>query len=202
MLAQSPPRSLFASDYSMGTGMDVSSSQLAMHLHGQHTAGFMHPMSFDHQPVMQSSASMNFGGSDSGVQSYMSSTASMPQLSHPSRLASSSSTSSRFALHSRPSLPPLAIGNGLANTGLLATGSYSQSGSSTPSSTGCQQAIGFSRRSEGTDESSPKTSPTDLKQFGRITPTGGRQRSAQACQKCRDRKTKVSALTTLLQYHN
>lgn len=200
MLARSPPRSLFASDYSLGTGMAASPSQFPMHLHGQNTAGFMHAMPLDHQPAIQSSASMSFGGSDSGAQCYMSSTASMPQLSHPNRLTSSPSTSSRFAPHSRPLLAPLSIGDSLVNTGLLATGGHSQSGSSTPSSTGHQQATYFSRRSEGTNESSPSTSPTDLKQFGRITSTGGRQRSAQACQKCRDRKTKVSAFATLLQY--
>lgn len=39
---------------------------------------------------------------------------------------------------------------------------------------------------------SPKSAPADTLTFGRTQPASGRQRTAQACEKCRDRKTKVS----------
>lgn len=63
--------------------------------------------------------------------------------------------------------------------------------SSSPSSTsGRTQA--FSRRSDGITGSPPRTGQSDVL-FCRTANPHGRQRTAQACEKCRDRKTKVSS---------
>lgn len=59
------------------------------------------------------------------------------------------------------------------------------------------QSSAFSRRSDGSTGSPSKTS-NDSVLFCRTANPGGRQRTSQACEKCRDRKTKVMRSYVLL----
>lgn len=68
--------------------------------------------------------------------------------------------------------------------------------SSTPSSASPRAQV-FSRRSDGITGSPPRTGQPDVL-FCRTANPHGRQRTAQACEKCRDRKTKVCNVPSLV----
>ncbi|THH12006.1 hypothetical protein EW145_g306 [Phellinidium pouzarii] len=131
-----------------------------------------------------------FGGNALGSQSLSS---LMPCI-QPSQLVQPTPT---FAARSRALLSPPTISGSASDSQMLALQSHShESGSSpyTPSSSPSMLP------ETGNVDTSPQKS-NDPTVFGRLSGGGGRQRTVQACEKCRDRKTKVSHYCISMLWH-
>ncbi|EJD02220.1 uncharacterized protein FOMMEDRAFT_157433 [Fomitiporia mediterranea MF3/22] len=203
MLAQSPPQSAFVQDSSLGKrfklGMDMSPSKFVTHaarpllndfqsldtqnFRGQvQQSGSMLPTSYsDPRLLLQPSALFGFSGTSMGVQNLFPS-ASTPSI--PS-LVSTSAISSHTLPH------PLSVDTGLSDITITTKDTLS-SGYSSPASGSRPQTASDSRRTNGIIGGSPRSTPVDTSVFCRTSDQVARQRTAQACEKCRDRKTKCS----------
>ncbi|KAI5119960.1 hypothetical protein M0805_002148 [Coniferiporia weirii] len=178
----SPPRAS-AYTYTRPAGGSLDASWLQPQLQ----QGFMHhPSDFrnpepHHYSPGASSAYPPFGGAPQEMTAFV----QPSQLSEPQQ---------QQQQHSIPPYHPQATLTSLATVGDTMTLAQNHEHGSTPSPASSihQQAADFSRRAEGSSGSSPKRSASDAAFNCRTPNSSGRQRTGQACEKCRDRKTKCS----------
>lgn len=165
----------------------------------QSAAGFMHDAATEQllQSISQQQPSYSLGtGFDQLSSMYM------PHVSSYSELVNHL-TPTPMAFSNRAMLPALHIPDAHSYPHLMAiqgddSPQYTQS--SSPSSAAHSQSVDFALA--GRFDGSTKSSPTSKRHsvdstFYCRAGAKGRQRTAQACEKCRDRKTKVSNLPSL-----
>ncbi|KAL5532830.1 hypothetical protein ACEPAF_4604 [Sanghuangporus sanghuang] len=202
MLAHPLPRDLFATESDMhkalSMGMDLSPSQLVTHPAQSHR--------FDVQSVINAQSQSDNGSLQaSPLQqraflqsltpldlSFLMQGAPQP-LQQTGDLSSLPGPSSDHGTNLHNVQVPLSMGDGM-NTSLNSASNLPESRSpSSASSEHRPQSTSFSRRTDGggSGKGSPKSAPAEITSFGRLN-HGARQRTAQACEKCRDRKTKCS----------
>ena len=212
MLAQILSRSIFTPGHGRkdsGLNMDLSPSQLVTHPTKQPPLGLEHmtPLNnearsygllqdtpLDLQLLLQSTAQSNFGTLGLGAQNstipITSLTASvLPQISQASGLTGPFTTqainSSLFSSH------PINEDSAASNQSSLENSANPSSESLSSLDQISTEPLLFSRRDGGNTGNSPQGPPVDSSVLFRTTNTAVRQRTSQACEKCRERKTKV-----------
>ncbi|KAL5489990.1 hypothetical protein ACEPAI_4823 [Sanghuangporus weigelae] len=202
MLAHPLPRDLFATESDMhkalSMGMDFSPSQLATHpaqshrfdlqsvvdAQGQSDNGSLQVSPLQQRALLQSLTPLDL--------SFLMQGASQP-FQQTGDLSFLPGSSSDHGTNLRDVQVPLPMGDG-TNTSLNSASNLPESRpSSSASSEHRPQTASFSRRTDGggSGKGSPKSAPAEITSFGRLN-HGARQRTPQACEKCRDRKTKCS----------
>ncbi|KAL5529536.1 hypothetical protein ACEPAG_5521 [Sanghuangporus baumii] len=200
MLAHPLPRDLFVTESDMhkalSMGMDLSPSQLVTHpaqshrfniqsvidAQSQSDNGSLQASPLQQRAFLQSLTPLDLSFLMQGDSQ------SLQQTGDLSSLPGSSSDHGIVQV-------PLPTGDDM-NTSLNSASDLQDSRSpSSASSEPRSQTASFSRRTDGggSRKGSPKSAPAEITSFGRLN-HGARQRTAQACEKCRDRKTKCSGI--------
>ena len=183
--------------------IDLSPSQLVTHpaqarpsdfhgistAHNQNNTGSLQASPLQQKLLIRTLAPLDLGNSAFSMQGALQPVPHLGNVSTVPGLPLDSTVSP----HNAHFLPSTNVGmNATVNTEGNTSSPRSSSSASFEHQT---QMTSFSRRNDsgGSRKGSPKSAPADITSFGRLN-QAARQRTAQACEKCRDRKTKVRLL--------